>query len=61
MDNELYHYGVKGMRWGVRRYRNDERYQKIGKKYLVFDKQEVISMACKGKGSKKSGKKSKGK
>lgn len=24
MSNELYHWGVKGMRWGVRRYRNKD-------------------------------------
>lgn len=24
METELYHYGVKGMRWGVRRYRNHD-------------------------------------
>lgn len=24
MNNELYHYGVKGMRWGIRRYQNKD-------------------------------------
>ena len=23
-ENEIIHYGVKGMRWGVRRYRNED-------------------------------------
>ena len=24
MSNELYHHGIKGMRWGVRRYKNED-------------------------------------
>ena len=34
-NNELYHYGVKGMRWGVRRYREspgEKKLRKIAKK-----------------------------
>ena len=49
-NNELYHWGVKGMKWGVRRYQNsDGTLTNAGKKRYERDQREN---AGKKKGNK---------
>lgn len=40
MNNELYHFGIEGMRWGIRRYQNkDGSLTELGKRRLRQDKE----------------------
>lgn len=48
MNNELYHYGIRGMRWGVRRYQNkDGSLTPAGEKRLADYKSKEIDRATK--------------
>lgn len=40
--NELYHYGVKGMKWGVRRYQNKDGSLTLAGKKRVVDRNNII-------------------
>ena len=48
MNNELYHYGVRGMRWGVRRYQNkDGSLTPAGEKRLADYKSKELNRVTK--------------
>lgn len=59
-NNELYHYGVKGMKWGVRRYRNyDGSYTRAGVKRFdasltEYEKADSTYKSAKKRGASKA-------
>ena len=40
MENELYHHGVKGQKWGVRRYQNKDGSLTLAGKKRALKRQE---------------------
>jgi len=52
MNNELEHHGIKGMRWGVRRFQNkDGSLKNAGKKRYNVDIEDAVTKKQKAKAS----------